>query len=209
MLPVRVFFSKTGDASYISHLDLQRSVFRAIKRSGLNAVHTEGYNPHIKAAFACPLSVYQKSEYEIFDFYVADDISYEEITSKLKEAFPAGLKVIKAAKPVLDQKEIALADYEVNLTTKLPAEEIERLLSGEIVVVKRSKKGDKPTDISPFIKEKRCVNDSSRVKVFIKCSCGVNEHLNIKYIIDFLADAITDYDITRTMLYTKDGSVFC
>ncbi|MBP5238124.1 MAG: DUF2344 domain-containing protein, partial [Clostridia bacterium] len=33
MLPVRVFFKKQGVAAYISHLDLQRTVFRAILRS--------------------------------------------------------------------------------------------------------------------------------------------------------------------------------
>jgi uncharacterized protein (DUF2344 family) len=37
-------------------------------RSGLDLVYSEGFNPHPKIVFAQPLSIYQESEYEIFDF---------------------------------------------------------------------------------------------------------------------------------------------
>lgn len=209
MLPVRVFYAKDENVSYISHLDLQRSVFRAINRSGLNPVYTEGFNPHIKATFACPLSVFQKSGYEIFDFFVLDELSYEEITQRLKTAFPRGLEVIKAEIPVKDLKEIALADYVINLKTPLTAEDIENMLSGKIDVVKKTKKGDVLTDISPLIKSKTFVKEENGVKLYIRCACGTGEHLNLRYLIEFLSDSVTDYDIIRNMLYDGDGNIFC
>ena len=35
MKTIRVFFTKTGRAKYISHLDVNRCIDRAIKRSGI------------------------------------------------------------------------------------------------------------------------------------------------------------------------------
>ena len=52
MNTVRIWFSKKGEASYISLLDLQRVMGRAIKRSGVPAWYTQGFNPHIYMTFA-------------------------------------------------------------------------------------------------------------------------------------------------------------
>ena len=43
---LRLRFTKTGRAVYISHLDLMRTFQRAFLRSGLHVRHTEGFNPH-------------------------------------------------------------------------------------------------------------------------------------------------------------------
>ena len=61
MNTVRIWFSKRGEASYISLLDLQRVMGRAIKRSGVPAWYTQGFNPHIYLTFACPLPLGQES----------------------------------------------------------------------------------------------------------------------------------------------------
>ena len=42
MTTIRVWFTKTGEASYISLLDLQRVMQRALKRSGLPVWYTLG-----------------------------------------------------------------------------------------------------------------------------------------------------------------------
>ncbi len=205
MLPVRVFFKKQGVAAYISHLDLQRTVFRAILRSGIRPCYTEGFNPHIKLAFAVSLSVYQESECEIFDFFSEDDLPYETITEKLRSAFPECLPVIRAAAPVRKASELALADYIVDLFTPLGADEIKAALSGSINVVKKSKKGDVLTDISPLIRSMRFEPFESGVRLFLRCACGSGEHLNLRYLTDFLGEKITDSRIVRTALLTADG----
>ena len=51
MNTVRIWFTKTGEASYISLLDLQRVMGRALKRSGLPVWYTLGFNPHIYMTF--------------------------------------------------------------------------------------------------------------------------------------------------------------
>jgi radical SAM-linked protein len=64
---IRVFFSKTGNAKYISHLDLYRSFSRAIQRSGLPVWITEGFNPHIYITFALPLALGIEGQEEAMD----------------------------------------------------------------------------------------------------------------------------------------------
>ena len=64
---VRIWFTKTGEASYISLLDLQRVMQRALKRSGLPVWYTLGFNPHIYMTFACPLPLGQESLVESVD----------------------------------------------------------------------------------------------------------------------------------------------
>ena len=59
MTTIRVWFTKTGEASYISLLDLQRVMQRALKRSGLPGWSTLGCNPHSYMTFAAPLSLGQ------------------------------------------------------------------------------------------------------------------------------------------------------
>ena len=67
MHTIRIWFTKTGEAAYISLLDLQRVMGRALKRSGLPVWYTLGFNPHIYMTFACPLSLGQESLVESVD----------------------------------------------------------------------------------------------------------------------------------------------
>ena len=57
MIDVRTVFEKKGRAKYISHLDLNRFMMRAFRRSGLPIWYTEGFNPHPYATFALALSL--------------------------------------------------------------------------------------------------------------------------------------------------------
>lgn len=207
MLPVRVVFSKKGIAAYISHLDLQRSVCRALLRSGVNPGYSEGFNPHVKLAFAIPLSVYQESDYEVFDFVSNSELSYGEIKDRLYREFPEGLTVLDAFEPKKKLADLTLADYTADFTTDLTAKEMEQLLSGKIEVVKRSKKGDILTDISGMIKAMSFTDIEKGVRMNIRCSCGSVEHLNVKYIEDFLGDRITDSHILRLNLLCADESL--
>ena len=55
MHTIRVWFAKRDEACYISHLDLQRVVQRALKLARVPVWYTQGFNPHIYLTFACLL----------------------------------------------------------------------------------------------------------------------------------------------------------
>ena len=49
-------FEKSPRLRHIGHLDIQRAVQRALRRSGLPVSYSKGFNPHILLTFASALS---------------------------------------------------------------------------------------------------------------------------------------------------------
>ncbi len=68
----RLLFEKTGDAVYISHLDLMRIFQRAFRRADILIWHSQGFSPRAYVSIALPLSVGVESRCEILDFEVED-----------------------------------------------------------------------------------------------------------------------------------------
>ena len=75
MIDIRLGFSKTDRAAYISHLDCNRLFQRAFKRSGLPVWYTQGFNPHVYLTFPLPLSLGTESLCETVDFRLTEETS--------------------------------------------------------------------------------------------------------------------------------------
>ena len=91
----RILFEKTGNAVFISHLDLMRMFQRAFKRAGLNLKHTQGVSPRAMVSIALPLSVGVESRCEILDYELVDqELPFDEIKDRLNRALPAGVRVL-------------------------------------------------------------------------------------------------------------------
>ena len=109
----RIWFSKTGRAKYISHLDLYRTFTRAVRRAGIPLWYTEGFNTHPYITIALPLAIMQESDKEAVDIRVEGEMTNVEIKQKLSEVMPEGIEIIDVRKPWDDPKKIAYADYTV------------------------------------------------------------------------------------------------
>ena len=187
MADIRVCFSKMGKLKYISHLDLQRALNRMLMRSGLPIGYSEGFNPHPKLNIALPLSIYQEGERELFDFRVDGDIPLSVITEKLKAAAFPGMEIleVRAAEGKLTTKK---ALWRLEFKTDMTSEEFKNAVSGEMLVTKRTKKGEKNIDISPmaeFVSARE--NEMGITARFILNAAG-NDYLNPSYIAAFLGD---------------------
>ena len=80
----RLLFEKTGNAIWMSHLDLMRLFQRAFKRAGLPLTHTQGFNPRPSVSIALPLSVGVESVCELLDFDLdGEPVACEEICQRL------------------------------------------------------------------------------------------------------------------------------
>ena len=155
----RILFEKTGDAIYISHLDLMRTMQRIFIRAGVSVKHTEGFNPHPKMVFALPLSVGMASTCELMDTELADDgEDFESLPYRLNEKSPAGIKFIKAYEPVEKFKEIAylevsgVFEYDAGADLGILGELREFFSQDEIIIEKKTKRGLGMSDIKPGIK---------------------------------------------------------
>ena len=88
MKNVRIWFKKDGECRYISHLDLNRTMLRALHKSKLPIWHTEGFNPHPFATFPLPLSLGFRGVNECMDVKLEDDnYSFKEIPKNTQVSY--------------------------------------------------------------------------------------------------------------------------
>ena len=154
----RLLFSKTGDAVYLSHLDLMRVFQRAFKRAGILIWHSQGFSPRAYVSIALPLPVGMESRCEILDFEIEDgSVELSQLPERLNAVLPAGIRVLRAYES--ERKIKALTKLSADVTLEydrgVPAgaqKALTELFSRKsLVIVKRSKKGDKEVDIKPLI----------------------------------------------------------
>ena len=92
---LRLLFSKTGNAVWISHLDLMRLFQRAFQRAGLPLTHTKGFNPRPSVSIALPMSVGVSSVCELLDFSLdGQEVPCLEIRDRLNGALVSGIRIL-------------------------------------------------------------------------------------------------------------------
>jgi len=97
MYTVSFVFSKKGYMKYISHLDLMRLFYRALRRAGFLLKITEGFNPHPKFSIKRALKLGVESEHEEAQVVLREVIEPEEFRFRLQRQMPEGIE-IKSAK---------------------------------------------------------------------------------------------------------------
>lgn len=216
MSDLRIFFSKTGRAKYISHLDLNRCFQRALKRSELPVWHTQGFNPHIYLTFSLPISLGFESLCEPCDLRLNEEIPYNEVKERLNRHLPSGLEVLQVAAPVHKHTEIVNARYEIifqdNNGDKLISIIHQAMSQKQILVTKKSKKGTSEIDLCNFFEGYKLTALLGAVKMTIVLPAGVEKNINPSLLSDYLAEK-TEKDpdsasIFRVALLLQNGEEF-
>ena len=150
-LTVRVIFQKTGRARYISHLDINRTMIRALRRAALPIWYTEGFNKHPYVTFAAPLSLGFEGERETMDIRLNEAVPMEQLVQRLDAVMPEGLHIVGAAPAVKKAGEVAASVY--RLTIGCPIGEIETFLQQPVIAVQKrtKKKTMKELDLRPVL----------------------------------------------------------
>lgn len=220
MKNARIFFKKSGPCKYISHLDLNRVMLRAVGRSGLDVWHTEGFNKHAYITFALPLSLGYASVCESMDFRLLnDDEDMDAVPAKLNPYLPEGLEVIRCAEAAMKPAAIASASYDIILEPmndgEIFYEELSEKLDAflnlpEIIVTKKTKKGSKDVDLKGYILAYQAIPDE-KTRFILTLPAGGSLNINPSLLINALADSIgveLYADITRTGVYAEGGADF-
>jgi len=155
---LRLRFSKTGRAVYISHLDLMHTMQRAFSRAGYALKYSEGFNPHPQISIALPLSVGAASRCELMDFKLREDADLAQLPGRLTAVMPEGIEILEAYEP--ERKTAALKWLQVEgvfeYDARDPAAMAEALRAfyeqDSIVITKKTKRGMGETDIRPGIR---------------------------------------------------------
>ena len=219
MRNVRIWFVKDFECRYISHLDLNRTMLRALHKSKLPIWHTEGFNPHPFATFPLPLSLGFRGVNECMDVKLEDDnYSLEEIIPKLNDCLPRGIRVFDATEAVMKAGKVAFASFTIKLSgDKLPSgkicSQIKELLSQDKIEIekKTKQKGYKTVDIEPGIKSYTLTEKFDFAQLDVTLSAGSSDNVNPNLLITALQNntsAEYDVDITRNDLFDAEMRPF-
>ena len=210
---IRVFFEKKDRAIYISHLDLLRTMQRALKRSGLPVWYSEGFNPRIYLNFPLALSLGLEGEREPMDMAVVEDVSFSEITERLSAACPEGIRIISAAYPVHPNKDIGFADHKAEFSgdSGVLRAALEGFCGQEsITVMKHSKKkGMVELDIKPYINILQVNEDEKGISAEYRLPAGNELNINSAVLTDAFLKYCGENGINAELCCAKRTNILC
>ncbi len=162
---LRLKFSKTGRAVYISHLDLMRTMQRVFSRGGVPLKYSEGFNPHAKISIILPLTVGTASLCEYMDFALTEDRDLAALPSELNPYMPEGIKALEAYQAPCKGAELRwLRLNGVMKGGKDAACYADFFAQSSILVQHRAKRGVRTDDIAPSIRLARFTDTAEGVE---------------------------------------------
>lgn len=157
-----VVFEKGFALRHIGHLDLMRTIQRALRRTDLPIRYSKGFSPHIQLSFAAPLSVGVVGAREVMDVPMEGDVTGEVFVAAMNTVLPQCLRVM-AARPVAEDFPTLMAlvagsrirvDIEASPEADSVAEAFPRFMADEnCVTLRKTKAGENMTNIRPFVQE--------------------------------------------------------
>lgn len=203
-------FAKGGPARYISHLDLMRSMNRAILRAKVAAAWSQGFHPHIITAYAQALGLGYLSDGEYMEFELAEGAPQAAMAA-LNTVLPDGIR-FTGAWPLPDgaptlMAQVAAARWRVSLSAPVNdvlLAEFQALRNRDTVeVVKQGKNGPAVQDIRPGLKAIERVNGDLDLLLAAGSVLNIRPELVVRAVVD---DPEVIFSITRSELYVnKDG----
>ncbi len=196
----------------MSHLDLMRTMTRALRRAAIPLWYTEGFNRHPYLTFAAPLSLGYEGLRESMDIRLEEDVDYGVLVERLNAVLPVGMTVVEAAEAQAKVKELTAAEYRIVFGCS--ATDVTKLLSSpEILVDKRTKKKTMKTiDICPYFAnaEVEAIGENSSV-MSVTLSCGSAENINPGLFVTALghySDVPIEAEVQRKRLLKSNGEEF-
>lgn len=159
---LRFTFGKGGPARYISHLDLARTLERALNRSRMPVAYSQGFNRRPRLSLAAALPLGYTSEAELADIWLTECFAPDEALAQLANRMAPGISVsnmieVPLGAPSLQQS-LAAAVYRVWFLDPLDGEtmkaRVTALLAAPELPRERKRAKDnrpKPYDLRPLI----------------------------------------------------------
>ena len=170
-----VVFEKGFTLRHIGHLDLMRTMQRALRRSGLPLLYSQGFNPHIELSFASPLGVGVVGMREVMDIPLTEEVSEATFMEKLCGAVPSCVKIHRARSiskefPTL-MALVAASRYTLQFPTENGGKQIsqklpEFLALEEYTAMRKTKSGENLCNIRPFVLEAEASQKEDVTEIF-------------------------------------------
>lgn len=186
MREVRLLFSKTDRCKYISHLDINRCMSRALTIAKIPLWYTEGFNPHPYMSFSLPLPLGVESMCESLEIRIIGEITNEEIKNRLNAVLPDGIRILDVYEDFRDCSQIAFSDYVFKYEFQNNEEAVKKintvLQRDSITALKRGKQGHKKVlkevNIKPLIDQYGISERGENVVLNARLAAGQKQNLS-------------------------------
>ena len=155
-----VIFEKGAPLRHIGHLDIMRTMQRALRRSTLPIMYSRGFHPHVQLSFASPLSVGTVGLREVMDVPLEEAVEEEVFIALLSRVLPLCLQVrdvrlLEDGFPTL-MALVAASRYLLHLdpgkTSQAVIEHVCRFMNlSSYHALRKTKSGEAVCDIRPFV----------------------------------------------------------
>ncbi len=217
----RLTITKGEEVRYVSHLDYMRSIERAVRRTKLQAAYSEGFNPHMKIAFASALSVGVASEAEYMDIELTGEVDPAAMGEALARQLPPGIAVRRirpvSARHAALMAVVNLAAYRISLPLPAAAagaalEAVGRFNAAAAVpYIKENPKGKREIDVKTYVREVAATRGAEGLELAFEVRITPTGSIKPAEVIKVLVENFglpADPDaalVTRTGLFVADG----
>lgn len=218
-MKLRVKYEITEAGRYLGHLDLTRTIMKTLRRAQIPVMLSEGFNPHPRLSFAMPLSVGHTGLAEYFEVILAQEISEEEFKESFNQHAPGAIRLTEV-KEIKEKSEslfnmINAARYYLDFY-KADCTLLKEACAGilekkEIIILKKSKKKTKETDIRPLIFQIDLTEYDGFCRLDIALAHGSTANLRVQDLLDLLAREgidIEDVSPARAGLFFREDQEY-
>lgn len=206
---LRLKFEKTGRAVYISHLDLMRTMQRVFSRAGVGLKYSEGFNPHARISIILPLTVGTHSVCEYMDFALEADCDLDTLPERLNPYMPEGIRALEAYEAPCKGIELRWLHITGRMVGRRDAAFYTNFFQqDEILVTRRSKKGERVDNIAPMIGRAEFTDTDEGVLADLLIHAQ-EPSLNPDVMMTALGENAPEYYVfTRRDAFREDGTAF-
>ena len=204
---------------FTGHLDLMRTMQRALRRSDLPVRYSQGFNPHMLLNAAAPLSLGMPGLREVIEVPVADDIDPAAFQERLNAALPPDLRC-RAVRALPDEHQAPMAmlraaQYLMELDDGSPGttacmNALPGMLAADALpAIRKTKTGEKPCDVRPMIYSAQALGPRTICATLSLCEQGtLKPDLFLSILAERAGAEKPDAFVTRMQLYAmQDGSL--
>ncbi len=151
-------FQKLDRLKFVSHLDLQRFMQMALRRTDIPVAYSQGFNPHPSMSFASALAMGWTSDCEVLEVKLADAITEGEAFRQMSAALPQDMP-LRRVRLIADEQPkrmaiVQMSDYVITLSGEGAAAICAAvpgfLAEPSVMALRKTKSGEKMTDIRPW-----------------------------------------------------------
>ena len=198
MITVRIWFEKRGMAAYISLLDLQRVMHRALKRSGLPVWYTKGFKESL--CESCEV----KTEEEAPD--------YAAWARALGPALPEGLRLVRIEPAEMKMGQIESATYRISAPLSAAAALDAYNTAESVSVEKKTKSGKKQLELKSSIPTIAYRQEGDALVFDLHLPAGDKANVSPALLLSWLETShgvpAWQCHVLRTGIFAADGKAF-